>query len=461
MSTAVANVNTPCTAYSQMAAKWGLLHDLLGGTATMRAAGTKWLPKETQEDRQHYNVRLERSILFNAYGDTVEKLAAKPFSRPVTIQGDLPQRLAPLVDDVDGTGRSLTQFAKDAFRMGLIYGMVHILVDYPRAPRDIDLATERQLALRPRPVLVSPADLIGWTVDKDSSGRQVLSSIRIREQDVVPLGEYGEQIVERVRVYRPDDWQLWELGEKDWMLIDSDTHSYPGIPLTTCYFLKKDFMIADPPLEALAWLNLAHWQSMSDQRNILRYARSAILFASGFTKQEVDAGITLGPNSFVHSTNPEADLKYVEHAGAAIEAGESDLKRLEERMEILGMQPLIRQSGDVKATGQAINEAKSQAEIQAWIRDLEAALYEMFSMSAVWIGANVPDDFMVDIYSDFAMAGGSNNELAELLKARLAGQIRHATYLYEMKRRGVLSEMVDVGAEVTECQSDGNFLLGE
>ena len=61
-------VDTENIAYKEMRTKWDLIRDLMGGTTAMRAAGTKWLPKEPLEDDKDYKVRLDRSFLEDYYG---------------------------------------------------------------------------------------------------------------------------------------------------------------------------------------------------------------------------------------------------------------------------------------------------------------------------------------------------------------------------------------------------------
>lgn len=449
------NVSRTCTAYDDMARKWPLLRDLMGGTMAMRAAGVTWLPKETDEKDANYQVRLNRSILFAGYSDTVEKLTGKPFEKPVTLQGELPAKLAEIAADVDGTGYGLTPFARDCFRSALKYGLTHVLVDYPRVPTTVDLGTERQLQIRPRPVLVEPTQLIGWTTSESDSGPPALTAIRIREQITVPDGKYGDKTANRIRVYTTTTWELWEEKGKEWVKIQEGTHTFGSVPLATCYFQRTGFMTADPPLEDLAWLNLAHWQSMSDQRNILRFARFAILFAKGFEKSTIEAGFTIGPAQVIGTTNDNASLQYIEHTGKAIEAGENDLRQLEQRMEVLSMQPFIRQSGDVKATSMAISESKSQSEIHGWIHELEGMLRRVFGLAAQWVGEKVPENFKVDVFSEFNLTMGASTDTGELLKAREARQISHATYLSEVKRRGLLSENLDIEKEVEAVKAEG------
>jgi len=125
-----AKVYTPCIAYSSMASKWKLIDDLLGGSSAMKANATSYLPKFSKEDQNHYNARVNNSRLLNAYGDTAHNIASKPFSKPIIIQGNLSSPLDEIADDVDGTGKSLMQLAKDIFWNYINRGLGHILVDY-------------------------------------------------------------------------------------------------------------------------------------------------------------------------------------------------------------------------------------------------------------------------------------------------------------------------------------------
>ena len=109
--------------YDRMALNWPLLEDLLGGTSAMREARHNWLPREPRESHIAYENRLARSFLYNAFGDTVEKLVAKPFSRPVTVQGDIPKPLDLIEKDVDMSGRDVTQLCRDVFRSLVVYGV--------------------------------------------------------------------------------------------------------------------------------------------------------------------------------------------------------------------------------------------------------------------------------------------------------------------------------------------------
>lgn len=450
-------VDSTSVIYDVMAEKWELLHDLLGGTKTMRDAGTKWLPKEPEEEDPTYSLRLNRSVLFNAYKDTVEKLTNKPFSRPVTLMGDLPETMSMMEDDVDRSGTNLTQFSGELFKAGITYGLTHILVDFTRvefevededSPVAITLADERDAGARPMFIHVKPPQLLGWRSEK-IAGIDVLTQVRIHETRIEPVGMYGDMQVEFVRVYSINTWELHRRSPRDkkWTMVANGTHTFNAVPLVTLYVDKTGFLQGSPPLEDLAWLNVAHWQSQSDQRNILRFARTALLFARGLTDEDMEKKITLGPNRLFRTTSSTAEMKYVEHTGKAIAAGERDLSALEGRMEVLGLQPFMEQGRGKTATGRIIDEGKTISGIQAWIRNEENALTEAFKLASRWTKTELDENFGVNIFNEFGLAMHTQEDIQALIRMREKGQISSETFLNEIKRRGMISDTVDLTEE--------------
>ncbi len=452
-------VDTLSIEYERMTEKWDLLHALLGGTYSMRADKERWLPREPRESAESYRNRLGRSFLYNAYRDTVEKLVSKPFSRPVTVQGTMPERLETLTDDMDMNGRDLTQFARDVFTAGVTYGCTHILVDFPQFSPTATLADERSSGVRPLFIHVKPSQVIGWRSETAENGDQVLTQIRIHEVKTEPNGLYGDKEVDYIRVFTTDEWQLWrrdrENDEDEYKIIDEGTHSFGSIPLATYYISRTGVLTATPPLEDLAFLNLAHWQSMSDQRNILRFARVGLLFAAGFSDEEMEEGLTIGPNQLIRSTNSDAKVSYVEHNGNAIQSGQDDLDKLEERMKVLGLQPIMQRSGNQTATGRALDESRTHTAIQAWIRSLENTLRQAFEMAAQWVKLEVPEDFAFDINNDFGLSERAADDIKSLIEMRNTSQISAETFLREVKRRGLLSEGLDIESELEAVELEG------
>lgn len=464
-----AKVDTPCSAYNLMASQWTLIDDLLGGTSAMKASATSYLTKFSKEDQSHYTARVSNSRLLNAYGDTAHNIASKPFSKPLDIQGNLPSPLDEIADDVDGMGKSLMQLAKDIFWNYVNRGIGHILVDYPKTIMENgekpNRRQERERGFRPRLIHIKPDQLIGWRTQNDASGKPVLTRIRIEETKVEPEGDWGEQIANYVRVIEPEYWQLYKKTDKDeYTVVEEGVNSLGKVPLVTGYSNMTGFLTADPPLRDLAETNLAHFQSDSDQRSILHMGRTATLFAKGFDEDEAKK-IAIGPHQIISTNSPEADVKFVEVAGNAIKAGREDLHDLKEEMVMLGLQPFYRRSGTQTATGQGIDESRANCDIQAWVMSLEHLLYRAYVMAAEWVRLVLPDDFKINVFNDFAIWLMAMQHVGELVKIRQAGEISRKTFLREVKRRGLLSETVDIDEEIAEIEAEGPALammgLGE
>lgn len=441
--------------YDTMLATWELVDDLMGGTAAMKAAGERWLPKEEGENARVYNARLARSVLYNGYKKTVQGLSRRPFAQPVSLVGELPESLAEMPKSIDSEGRGLHAFARELLKVAVNRGMAHVLVDYP-AVHAGSLGEERQLGLRPRFALVDPIHLFNWQ-SQTVNGRLELTQVRIRESSHGPDGEWGVKQTERVRVIEPDRFRLYEqVGDGDWVMVEEGTMSLGRIALVTLYINSIGFMAASPALDDLAYLNLAHYQSQSDHRNNLRFARSGVVFIKGLTPKEMEQSIVWGVNHAVKTTNAAADMKVIEHSGSAVTAGENELRHLEEQMDAVGMGPLtVRSWGNETAMGKAIDEGKGQCDLQSWVRDAEVTLREAFELAAEWVGTELSDDFKVDIYDDFGLLPRSAQDLDNLQKLRDRGDLSRRTMLEGVKLRGLLPENHDIDDELSRIEEEG------
>lgn len=482
-------IDSPCLDYIRMYQDWELYHDLLGGTRAMRAKGEQWLPKEPREKDQHYKVRLHRSVLFNAYKDTIKKLTSKPFGRPATVE-ELPPELESFETNMDLQGSHLTAFCRDIFKGLAVYGITHLFVDFPTVPQGLNRAQEEALGARPFFRHVRAPQLFYWDSTTLPNGKQHLTEIRFRDMTIERKGAYGSKRVHWIYVYRvnhlgvPDpeaaepapgvSFEIWRSddGKKeediwtssvDWWQTEDAVKSreytkvaegpvsfeidgVPTIPLITVYGNRKGYMVAEGPLDDLAWMNLVHWQSMSDQRNILRFARLPQLFASGFTKDDLEEVESMSVQQIWRAKDPAAKLAYVEHSGKGVQAGQEDLNMLKDDMKALGMQPLMERTQDRTATGVAVNESRSSSDVLAWIEATEGGVFSAFEFAANWVDTELTDDFAVNIYSDFSV-GISGADMEMVLKMREQGDLSRPTMLREAKRRGFLSDELDVDEE--------------
>lgn len=425
---------------------------LLGGTWAMRKAGPTYLPKWPNEGQLAYEMRLAVSTLFPAYKRTVATLAGKPFSKPITVGEDVPAPIKALLPEIDSEGRNLDAFGAQVLEVALGYGLTGILVDFPRMDGVQTLADQRARGARPYFVLIKPQAILGWRMQR-SGAMWRLTQLRLMECVKEPDGAYGEREVEQVRVLEPGRWEVHRKNDKGaWILFDEGLSSLPVIPFVPIYGEQHGFMEGVPPLLEVAHLNVQHWQSSSDQQNILHVARVPILTVIGANE---DTSITVGASSAV-KLPMDADMKWVEHTGAAIGAGRQDLVDIEERMRQAGAELLVIAPGKITATQVATENAVGMCALQRIAAGLQDGLNSALQFMADWM--SLPTGGTVTLFDDYAKATLAEASAELLLKANTAGKISDATFLGEMQRRGILAAGIDPVAERALIDEQGPAL---
>lgn len=435
------DVNTPSKEHAAFCALAKLPRTLMGGTKAMRAASVTYLPMEAAESATAYAARLNRTTLFNAFRKTVKDMTGKVFDKVVTLEDDVPALIKADAENIDLAGRHLNVFARDVFFDAMQAGIAYILTDMPAPVQREDgkpatIADEQAAGIRPYLCHVKGEDVLGWQT-ATINGVVTLTQFRILETETVADGEFGVAEVKQVRVLYPGRWEIWrEATEGAWEKVREGTTSLNKITIAPVYVNRTGFMTGEPPLEDLADLNVAHWQSQSDQRNILHVARVPILFGAGIND---DDKLEIGAASMVRCSNPDADLKYVEHTGAAIDSGNTDIKNLEFQMQTQGLQLLIPNPGQT-ATGEIRDDSKENSPLAMMARALADALEQSLGFMAEYRGLGEDAGGSVDVNTDF---GISSLDVPQVIAAFSAGLIDAQTAVDELKRRGFLSDSVD------------------
>lgn len=457
------NVNESSPAVTAMALDWAILEALNGGTRAMRKASTTYLPQWPAEEAASYQARLAVATLFPAYERTVRVMAAKPFAKALTLAEDTPTAVQGWCEDIDRQGVSLHNFAAEMF-VESFYGLAGVLVDFPdtrqrdAAGRPVEGPAERTVAqveaqgLRPYFVRVHHRQILGWRTGM-VGGRLQLTQLRLLESREVPDGMFGTADVARVRVLTPGAWQVWEEVTngtgKGWQVVDAGRTSLPYIPFVPFYGVREGFMAGKPPLMNLAYLNIKHWQSQSDQDTILHVARVPILAMIG---ADDGTGLKVGAASAV-KLPLGAEMKFVEHSGAAIKAGADSLLALEEQMIQSGAELLVKKPGQRSATESANDAEGNKSDLQRLTETFEDALDAALDIMCDY--ARVKPGVHVSLFKDFGAATLSDASATLIKDLQQTGLLSKATALKELQRRGVLAAEIDVDDELEQAEKDG------
>lgn len=460
---------TTSLAYDAMRPRWDVVDTLLGGTEAMRAAGEAYLPKHSEETQEGYDERLNAAVLLNMVEQTLDTLSGKPFSEPVKINDDVPAGIVEtILEDVDQEGNNLDVFARRWFRDGMSKAFSHVLVDFPR-PRPTEgdrprtLADDRQEGLRPYWVPIRPECLL-FARSEVVNGVEVLQHVRIAETYTEQVG-FAEVIKSRIRVLEPGLVQLWEPKERkgatkkdEWEMVDEWPTGLDYIPLVTFYADRQGLMYGKPPLLDLAWMNVAHWQSTADQRHILTVSRFPLLACSGASGEDSDP-VVIGPNKVLYNADPHGKFYYVEHTGAAIEAGRTDLQDLEQQMAGYGAEFLKQKPGNPTATARALDSAEASSDLAAMIGLFEDAVAQALDITAEWMRLGVPGG-TIELVKDFDFGAQDAVGLDALQKARERRDISRKTFLNALRMRDILPEDFEEDEDWAELLEETSEMMG-
>lgn len=469
-----ATVADKSDAIKAMEPDWQLAAALMGGTRAMRAAKTAYLPKWPNEDQRMYDTRLATATLYPAYQQTVETLAAKPFSKPLTIGEDVPPEIKAWCDDIDLEGRNLHVFGADLLEGGLGEGLTGILVDFPtrvrknpdgtEVPIPNTQAAEKAAGLRPYMVHIKAGQLIDCQAAR-VNGKWRINQLRFMECVQEPDGEFGSKTIEQIRVLTPGAWATYRkkknaAGNEEWQPHENGVTTLDYVPFFPVYGKRTGFMMGKPPMIELGHMNVKHWQSQSDQDTLLHYARVPILVRTGMqdtvmadgtlVKQELVIG---GPAAV--DLPKDATLEYCEHTGAGIDSGKTSLDDLKDEMRQAGAEMLVIKPGNTTRIEAASDNIKGMCALQRVALGLQDALNTALQCMADWV--KLPSGGHVSVFMDFG-ALSLDAAVADLVQLQQSAIISKETTFKEAQRRGTISADIDFQDEQARIAEEGPAL---
>lgn len=464
-----------------------LPRNLMGGVESMRLASLgnsliqssvagggaqswSYLPKWPLETVDAWQSRVNSTFLEPYYSGAWQALIGKAFSEGVTLGDDVAPEIAELWENVDYAGTHGEVFAQWVFGDSLHTGLGHILVEYPKAEGLVTVADERAAGVRPYWVYVPGDAVLGWRFET-VNGQQRLTQFRYEENTVEPDGAFGEKPVKRARVYYASDaenpyarWEVYrEGGQNAQEALESAGTLYPHteIPLATFCPQGVRWEAARPFLHDLAWVNLEAWQSGSDQRNILHFARVPFYGFFGFTEAELKAFTGVGASARAHSENVSAHIDVIEGSGVGMGEGWKDLDRLRNAAESLSIKPFEPSIVPQTATGVLREQGAAMSPLEFALRNFQDTIERALGFTALWLGFNVEAGGSVTMAQELSGTQAEGEKAQTILEAQKNGLISKKTTRLELQALGVFSDQFDPEEEeellALEGASGGKF----
>ena len=448
------SVHLPTAEMVELTKKTKIIDDLLGGTATMRKAAQTYLFQMEMEEPDSYRKRLERSTLYPALSETLSQMTGRVFFNPIDV-ADVTETVQALFDDVDLVGNNLDVFASRWFYSALAYGCSFALIDFTRVEAVKSRAEEKALNARPYWVHIKPHQVLGMRTAR-VNGKQAITQFRYVVNEQVEDGEFGVKTVKHVYVYEIGKVRKFSEAEGEFrfeseLQLTAQNRPLDFVPVVPFITKRNELTHAiEPPLMELAYLNVKHWQSQSDQDNITNIARVPLLaiYSNDEVKQLAIGG------SAVHLPTGSS-MQFVEHSGQAIASGVESLKDLEEQMKTAGAK-LLTKTALAMTDSQARDEAgKEISQLRLLANRFEDAIDLDLEYTGYWLGIAKEQVGNVQISGNIENDLDPAASMASVIQLRNAGVISNQSTFDEAKRRGLLADGLEWETEQERLQSEG------
>lgn len=471
--------NSPSSDYEAMAPYWDMVSTILGGTAAMRQAGEKYLPKLEHETQSDYDFRRKWAKFTNVFRDIVETLAAKLFAEEASVGGDsASERIKALAEDIDGQGNHIHVFAGQCFYRGIAYAIDWILVDYTKdVPAGATIAQERAIGVRPYWVAL-PAQRVLAAYSARIDGIEQFVHVRISE-DITERDGYGERTIKQVRIlnrepvvpdgvdeptaWGPATYEVWRkekdaAGREAWVLADAGDLSIgviPLVPFVTGRRKGSSWQVM-PPMQDAADLQIELYQ----QESGLKYAKEATAFpmltGNGVDPDKDEKGrpkpIPIGPKAVLYappggSNDAHGEWTFIEPSATSLKFLADDIKETIQQLRELGRQPLTAQTGNLTVVTTQFAAQKGNSAIQAWALGLKDAMENALRYTAMWLKEDQQAEFDLPGLK-YLRQGGAEDKAPEILLDLWKGNgqepgLSRMTLWDELRNRAILSPEFD------------------
>ena len=441
---------TKTAAVQQMHTQGEMISALLGGEIVMRAKGRTYLPQHARENDEDYKNRLNTSVLFPALSETLAQMVGRVFFKPIDdskVSGSLKNHLL----NVDLLNNDLNIFAANWFTDALSFGASYVLVDYTQTHGHTRADNPQA---RPYLVHIPNQSVLGFRHEM-RGGAPVCTQFRYTQTLTEQNGEFGEKTIEQVTV--------WDFGRvrryrENQLYEEIEVHGANGqlldyVPVVDLVLEPTGFFVGKLPLLGLAYLNVKHWQMLSDYHNIVRFTSVPLLAYSGAEKFGA-GGATTKVNNLI-DLGQDGTLSYVEHSGAAIGSAVAALEQLKEDMATAGAKLLTRTKLSLTDSQARDEQGKEISKLRVYANRLEDSLGRVFDLMARWQGET--DGGTVEISGNIDADFDPSASFADVLKMQAAGILSNETVFEEAQSRSIISPQRDWQHEQQRLELQGSL----
>jgi hypothetical protein len=399
--------------YRERRRAYRMYRHLYRGGELMKSHAADYLTRRQKEPGEVYQERLNQVYYENYVGSIIDWYVASVFRREPVILAegkDAAGRkfLNEFVENCDLKGTTLAEFFRARLRDSMVYGVAHMVVDFPRVKQKARTRAEEERMGAGRAYLVEcwPEQVINWSLDERGNYEWVVVRTERTRQASVEDARRVEQTRwyyydrERFRVYGRE---RVDGSDAEIELVDEGVHGWAAlgrVPLVSLNAADGLWL-----MEKAGLLQLEHF----NKSNALSWALTMGLFATPVVYTEREWSQVVGESYYIQ-LGPNDRFGWTEPEGKVYQIAADNLGRLKE--EIYRVCYLLSQAGGPVTSQLAQSGLSKQRDFAItqevlraygdWVKDgMKKVLGALISVRGDEVGVDVSGVDEFDI-GDFA-----------------------------------------------------------
>jgi len=222
------------------------------------------------------------------------------------------------------------------------------------------------------------------------------------------------------------------------------------VPFVTLYAGEKeaDYLVR-PVFIDLAYKQIEHWISSSDQRSILSAARFPMLACSGVQiDPEDEKQFAIGPYKVLYAPEANGRWYFVEPRGTAIDSGMKDLEKLEMQMDMMALNPV---TGTHRQYVPQNERDIQETRVHSVVHDMAINCQDSIEKAVRFMGQWTSKDYSkvtAILNTEFSNTKDRIEEVKQLVALYEKRGIQRETLLREVYKRNLLGDDFNIADEV-------------
>lgn len=385
------------------------------------------------EGKVSYAKYLSLASWFGATGETAKGLVGLINSKQAIKQ--IEEKVDYLIDNTDGRGTSLREFASDIYTESLITPWSGILVDFPGVEQRVSIKVAEDENLRPKMLFYKFESIINWAYEVVNN-QNVLSLLVLMEEIEVRKGFSITMEKQYRHLHLVEGFYNQTIYDNSSQIIKGPTVILVNGKKTNQipFFWNDSGEDGGSVLDQLIDMNFHHYRISADYGGKLHYSSFSIFYETG--AEPNNQNVIIGNGVKWTNTSPDATFGVLEPDGNT-DGLRLSQKDDQERMAALGAEALRPRSAGVESAEAKSLDKVAQSSMTADIAITTGDIItKAINFCSRWLGGK--EDNFYKPNTDFVPTGMDANTLNALVASLQSGAISYDTF-YENLQRGEIA----------------------